>query len=478
MKTLERYIFTSFLTSFLLAFLVLTFVLTIGLLFQIVGFILDGLSPSLIGRFVLVSFPETLQWTVPLAILVASVLVFSRLSADSEISAMRACGVNLYSVMKWPVAFGLTCSLLGVWVNNEIVPRGHEIRRSLKSKVSVGNWIEVLKPGVWFGEFPNVKLLVERKEGRRVEKLRVVDETAGFARLITAESAIVTEEGRDVHIDLHGMWLQPIARDNPNALHVTRFQHVIEDALQDSEYTKKFSDLRFVELVSDIGRRGREIDAATAAARDLRRGGATADAAPAPQKGVPFDVWYATLTPGVWIDCFGKARLKFARQSDMWLEDVVIEELGENGRTARTLRATRAHVTPRRKDVIFDLVGAAGADGATTDGRFEIPGVISTSLREMRRTLSKAKVELSSRLVLAAASLCFVLVGVPLGIRAQRRESTVGMAISLAIALGYYLCIMLMENLQKSYSIHPEFLIWLPVGVSLVLAGLFTRKNL
>ena len=135
MKTLERYVFTSFLTSFLLAFLVLTFVLTIGLMFQIIGFILDGLSASLIGRFVLVSFPETLQWTVPLAILVASVLVFSRLSADSEVSAMRACGVNLYSVMKWPAAFGLACSLLGAWVNNEIVPRGHEIRRSLKSKV-------------------------------------------------------------------------------------------------------------------------------------------------------------------------------------------------------------------------------------------------------------------------------------------------------------------------------------------------------
>ena len=105
MKTLERYVFTSFLTSFLLAFLVLTFVLTIGLLFQIVGFILDGLSPALIGRFVLVSFPETLQWTVPLALLVSSILVFSRLSADSEIAAMRACGVNLLTVSKNEIVY-------------------------------------------------------------------------------------------------------------------------------------------------------------------------------------------------------------------------------------------------------------------------------------------------------------------------------------------------------------------------------------
>ena len=59
MKTIERYVFGSFLSSFLLAFLVLSFVLTIGLMVQIVGFILDGVSPALIGQFALVSFPET-----------------------------------------------------------------------------------------------------------------------------------------------------------------------------------------------------------------------------------------------------------------------------------------------------------------------------------------------------------------------------------------------------------------------------------
>ena len=42
MKTIQRYVFGSFLTSFLLAFLVLSFVLTIGLMVQIVGYSLSG----------------------------------------------------------------------------------------------------------------------------------------------------------------------------------------------------------------------------------------------------------------------------------------------------------------------------------------------------------------------------------------------------------------------------------------------------
>ena len=98
--------------------------------------------------------------------------------------------------------------------------------------------------------------------------------------------------------------------------------------------------------------------------------------------------------------------------------------------------------------------------------------------REMKRNRSKMKVELSKRFVFAMASLCFVLVGIPLGIRAQRKESSIGMAISLAIAMGYYLVVLLMISLQKTYSIHPEFLIWLPVVTCFALAARFTRKNL
>ena len=165
MKTIERYVFGSFLSSFLLAFLVLSFVLTIGLMVQIVTYILQGVPFDLVGHFALVSFPETMQWTMPLALLVSSVLVFSRMSADSEIAAMRSCGVNLVSVMKWPVAFSLLCVAFGFFVNNEVVPRGHEVRRSLKTKVSVDTGIDLLEPGHVIDDFPKMKLYFGAKDG-------------------------------------------------------------------------------------------------------------------------------------------------------------------------------------------------------------------------------------------------------------------------------------------------------------------------
>ena len=97
---------------------------------------------------------------------------------------------------------------------------------------------------------------------------------------------------------------------------------------------------------------------------------------------------------------------------------------------------------------------------------------------ETPRELSVHKVELNKRFVFAMASLCFVLIGIPLGIRSQRKESTIGMAISLAVSLGYYVIVILMLSCEELYAIHPEILIWIPVAVCLAISAHLVRKHL
>jgi lipopolysaccharide export system permease protein len=81
-------------------------------------------------------------------------------------------------------------------------------------------------------------------------------------------------------------------------------------------------------------------------------------------------------------------------------------------------------------------------------------------------------------LVYAFASICFVLVGVPLGIRTHRKESTIGMAVSLAVALMFYLCVMLMQSLDKVDAARPYVLLWLPVAACGLLVAYLIPKNL
>lgn len=400
MKTIEKYVFGSFLSSFTLAFLVLSFVLTIGLLMQIIQYIMDGVSTDLILRFCLVSLPETLQWSIPLALLVSSILVFSRLSADSEIAAMRACGISILSVIRWPIFFAILCTTIGLVVNNEVVPRGHRIRRELKTKVSVGAGLSVLEPGKIIDDFPNIKLYFESKEGNWLHDLVAYDcsesdfskngngeaETSSaelaknapkkdaserVTRMINANKALVTQEGADVNLDLYQMTVDPLDAKHPTMAHFERFVYTIKDVLKDEEYIPRTKDRNAL--------------------------------------GVLREMWQLS-----------EMRDKAADHED-----------------------------PKLSPKEF-----------------------------LSKELSSVKVELMKRLVFAMASVCFVLIGVPLGIRSQRKESSVGMAISLAVALGYYVIVILMMSFEHNYKLHPEILIWLPVAISLVLSAKFIRKHL
>ena len=386
MKTLERYVFGAFLSSFFLAFLVLSFVLTVGLMVQIVRYMLQGIPVDLVGRFAFVSFPETLQWTIPLALLVASVLVFSRLSADSEIAAMRACGVNLLTVMRAPLLFALFCTMMGLFVNNEIVPRGHQIRRGLARRISVGAGLELLEPGRVIDDFPKVKIYFEEKEGNWLRDLIVLDfSNPRIDRMITASKALVTSEGRDVVLDLHGMTVDPLDENNPGMARATRFQYRVKDALKDRTYKRREKDFRFFEILSEIRLAKADVrDPQAAAERRAREGRA-------------------------------------------------------KGAVAKELKLVK---------------------------------------KSLKSQLSNLRTEFQKRLVFAFASICFVLVGVPLGIRAQRRESSIGIAIALVTALGYYLVVILMTSLEKNYAVRPDLLIWLPVVLCAALASYLIPKNL
>ena len=385
MKIIERYVFGSFLSSFALAFLVLSFVLTIGLLVQIIGYIMDGVPMSLVGEFCMVSLPETLQWSMPLALLVSAILVFSRMSADSEISAMRACGINLLTIMKWPALFAFACTLLGFWVNNEIVPRGHEIRRTLKTKVSVRTGLSLLEPGRVIDDFPKVKLYFDRKEGNWLYDLVVLDySNPGLDRMVTADKALVTQNGTDIDFELYHMTVDPVDEKHRTMARANRFVYTMKDVIKESKYEKRPKDFRFFEMLGQIkALRGR--------------------------KGV---------------------KTKFS-------------------------------------DVDLSAVKDARMRRYIEDLRDEVP-----------RELSVHKVELSKRFVFAMASLCFVLIGIPLGIRSQRKESTVGMAISLAVSLGYYVVVILMLSCEEIYVIRPEILIWAPVLVCLLLSARLIRRHL
>ncbi len=366
MKILQRYVVSAYLSAFALAMLVLTFVLSVGLLVKATELMVKGLPPEMVLRFLAVSMPESLTFTIPLASLVSALLVFGRLSADGEINAMKACGVNLWSVMRPPALFGVLMAVLCLFVNYEIAPRSHLARRDMRTLVGAGAGLKLLEPG-HFIDFPGMKIWFSRREGDLLQDLLIFDRSQGGRnREVRAESARVVVQGNDLHLDMYRVRIEPVSDTEPGVATAARLTHILPDAMKPRAYRPSIKDYRFAELRGHI------------------------------------------------------ARLEAA------------------------VRESRADM---QKD----------ADGSPHSAKAQ-----ALLLQDRMQQLSSTRTEWHRRITLAVAACAFVLLGMPLGIRAQRRESTIGVAIGLVVTLLYYLLVISADALAKRPEFHPHLLTWVP----------------
>ncbi|MBN1669603.1 MAG: LptF/LptG family permease [Kiritimatiellae bacterium] len=92
--------------------------------------------------------------------------------------------------------------------------------------------------------------------------------------------------------------------------------------------------------------------------------------------------------------------------------------------------------------------------------------------------LTALYVQVNKRIVLALSCFTFALIGMPLGIRAHRKESTIGVGMSILLAFLFYLFLIVADSLATRPEWHPELIVWIPVGLSLGLGlCLLQRAN-
>jgi lipopolysaccharide export system permease protein len=91
----------------------------------------QGLGPGQILAAIPLLIPSTLPYTIPATTLFATCVVYGRLSADNEILAIKAAGVNLVHVVKPGVILGLAMSALTMTLYYDVIPRTHRVLRNL-----------------------------------------------------------------------------------------------------------------------------------------------------------------------------------------------------------------------------------------------------------------------------------------------------------------------------------------------------------
>jgi lipopolysaccharide export system permease protein len=125
-KILHRYVLKEHVGPLTFALTALTSILLLQYIGKHFGELVGkGLPTLVIAEFFGLSVPLTVALTLPMAVLVATLYAFSRLAAENEITALKASGVSLVSVLK-PVlwaALGVTVVMVGF--NDQILPRSN-----------------------------------------------------------------------------------------------------------------------------------------------------------------------------------------------------------------------------------------------------------------------------------------------------------------------------------------------------------------
>ncbi len=97
-----------------------------------------------------------------------------------------------------------------------------------------------------------------------------------------------------------------------------------------------------------------------------------------------------------------------------------------------------------------------------------------------RGKTSSVKTEISLRMSFSMACITLGIIGIPLGITAQRRETSIGFAMSLLIGVLYFLLIVIADIMRENDSVYPQFLVWLPnllfLGLGVFLFRRLSRK--
>ena len=125
MSLIHRYLFKKSFKSFAFATIFLVFFILIVRIFSILeNYSSVNLSELLyIGVYFL---PYTLSYAIPIALLISLSLVFTRLSLDNEITALRASGISIFQIFKPILFLAILCSIASFYINFYQLPKNKE----------------------------------------------------------------------------------------------------------------------------------------------------------------------------------------------------------------------------------------------------------------------------------------------------------------------------------------------------------------
>lgn len=380
MNLLDRHIFKSVLFTCAGAVALFVFVLTLAnVIKDLLGHVLAGQLPLMpFLRLTWYWVPAMSIYALPIGILTGVLLTLGRLSADSEVTAMRAAGISLTRIARPVFVLGALCAAAALYVNFESAPYARvAYERELATAVR-SNPLSFIEPRTFITAFPGKVVYVGEKDGDAIRDVWLweLDGKQQVRRLVRADSGQIVYDAAT------------------NSLVPTLFNAKTEE--RNPADPEDFSK-----------------------------------SPKAPTAGILEEV-----------------RLSL---SDYFSHDSVRvkpEWLTYDALQAERTRLAKKTSPPKDKEAAKELAQQRMALELVWQDKFN----------------------------LSLAVFSFALIGVPLGIKVSRRETSANLGLALVLMLSYYILTVMVKWLDRHPEYHPDMLLWLPNVMFLALGvWLFSR---
>ena len=432
---LVRYVLKELIGPFLASLFGITFLFVVDFLVKILDNVLSkGLPASTVIEIFVLNLAWMLSLSIPMAVLVASLMTFGRMSGDQEITAVKAAGVSPLSLMRPVLLVALLLSVLMVVFNNWVLPEANHRSVELMNAVSRKKPHVFIDAGRLITQFPGVQLWVNRIDpvSGTLYGIQIFEmEKKGAPRIVYADSASMD------YVD-NGATLMLRLRSGET--------HLVDPDDEDNYFRIRFfsQDLAMQNVDDRLERRSRSYRS---------------------DREMPVEMmWDVVMDARAKYDsALVQAKTRrlptFARIRDLVASDSTIPENATDVPVIDSLQ----FVQGLRKIRVQEIAALRSTERVW--GRLE--GELKRSAQYM--------VEIHKKFSTAFACFVFVLIGAPLGIMARKGGIGTGILYSLAFFVIYWICLIGGENLADRLVISPELAMWISNVIIGVIGVLLTR---
>ena len=206
-KKLDWFILKTYLQLFAGTFFICLFILMMQFLWRYVEDLIGkGLGTEMLVKFFYYSGLTLVPLSLPLAVLLASLISFGNMGERFELLAMKSAGIPLTRILQPVFFFALVVCGVSFWFQNNVAPEATKQFAALAWSMKQKSPELEIPEGIFYHEIKGYNLFVERKdkETGMLYGVMIYSNTEGYedAQIVLADSARLQSTADKMHLML------------------------------------------------------------------------------------------------------------------------------------------------------------------------------------------------------------------------------------------------------------------------------------